>query len=178
MWKNTGVFYNPLSKEAADIRYKSNTFIPLLEEADFFFSFPRKWLHYWTCGRERCRVKRLILSRSGWRVRFRFYFWTVGQKGANNFYSLWLQFFLWSQVIFSRAPTHLTTDRLKILSPPLTLEKQEASRSQTKQKLCDCCSFTQRTHCHSSTCSRCLCPPWVSAAIEVPGLVRWGSCLK
>lgn len=57
-----------------------------------------------------------------------------GAPGANNFYSLWLQFFLWFWAIFSRVPTHLTTDQLKIPPPththPHPLEKQEANRSQ------------------------------------------------
>lgn len=41
-----------------------------------------------------------------------------GAPGANNFYSLWLQFFLWFWAIFSRVPTHLTTDQLKIPPTP------------------------------------------------------------
>lgn len=40
-----------------------------------------------------------------------------GALGANNFYSLRLQFFLWFRAIFSRVPTHLTTGQLKILPP-------------------------------------------------------------
>ena len=41
-----------------------------------------------------------------------------GASGANNFYSLWLQFFLWFRAIFSPVPTHLTTGQLKILPLP------------------------------------------------------------
>lgn len=51
------------------------------------------------------------------------------------------------RVIYSRAPTHLTPGQLKI-PPPLLhlspLEKQEACRSQTQQRPCDCAA---RIHC-------------------------------
>lgn len=63
--------------------------------------------------------QRVILCHSGWRVTFRYYFVGVGgASGANNFYSLWLQFFLWFWAIFSPVPTHLTTGQLKILPLP------------------------------------------------------------
>lgn len=60
--------------------------------------------------------QRVILCHSGWRVRFRFY--SGGALRANNFYSLWLQFFLWFRAIFRQVPTHLTTGQLKILPLP------------------------------------------------------------
>lgn len=141
--------------------------------------------------------QRLILCHSWWRAPFRFLFWkswmevvvvagegTEGGGGRLGIRSK--QFFthcsfnfscgLWS--IYSRAPTHLTPGQLKIPPAPNSpLEKQEACRSQTQQRPCDCA--TARIHC------RCFWPLLLRSVpslcrppIEQFCLIQRGSCFK